>query len=108
MPKVNITEDDNGFNLSLAAPGLKKTDFKISIDHDTLTVSAESEKSSEEQKENFTREEYNYSSFSRSFALPENVNKDKISPTYEGGILKKTPPKHDSAAAKPQLSIDVQ
>ena len=108
MPKVNITEDDNGFNLSLAAPGLKKTDFKISIDHDTLTVSAESEKSSEEKKENFTREEYNYSSFSRSFALPENVKKDKISATDDGGILKLTLPKNDSAAAKPQLSIDVQ
>ena len=108
MPKANITEDDNGFNLSLAAPGLKKNDFKISIDQDTLTVSAESEKSSEEKKDNFTREEYNYSSFSRSFTLPENVKKDKIAATYDGGILKLVLPKNDSAATKPQLSINVQ
>jgi len=108
LPKVNITEDENGFNMSVAAPGLRKSDFKIAVDHDTLTVSAETEKSSEEKKENFTREEYNYSSFSRSFSLPENVKKDKISATYDGGILKLILPKNDSAAVKSQLSIDVQ
>ncbi|MBK7883190.1 MAG: Hsp20/alpha crystallin family protein [Chitinophagaceae bacterium] len=88
MPAVNITEHKNEFQVSLAAPGLKKEDFKIDIDGNMLTISSEKEERKEEKDKKFTRKEYNYSSFSRSFTLPEKINKEKIEAKYEDGVLK--------------------
>jgi HSP20 family protein len=97
VPAVNIVEDNNEFKLSLAAPGMKKNDFKIDIDGNMLTISAELEERKEEKKEKFTREEYNYSSFSRSFTLPDEVNKEKIEAVYHDGVLKLSLPKREEA-----------
>lgn len=108
VPKVNISEDDNSYSMAVAAPGLHKGDFKLSIHDQTLTVSAESERKNEEKKENYTRQEFNYSSFSRSFLLPDNVMKDKISASYDGGVLKVVLPKNEKGAAKSQFNIEVQ
>jgi HSP20 family protein len=88
VPAVNITEDGNQYNVSLAVPGLKKDDFKIDIEGNMLTVSSEKEESKEEKDEKFTRKEYSYSSFSRSFALPEDVKMEAIDARYENGVLK--------------------
>ncbi|HTL10006.1 MAG TPA: Hsp20/alpha crystallin family protein [Chitinophagaceae bacterium] len=87
MPAVNITENKDAYNVSLAAPGLKKNDFNIDIDGNMLTISSEKEESKEDKDKKFTRREYSYSSFSRSFTLPDEINKEKIEATYTDGVL---------------------
>lgn len=88
LPAVNITEEDKNFMIELAAPGLTKKDFSIVVENGILTIAAEKEDQKEEEKKNFTRKEFNYQQFSRSFTLPENVNEEKIEAHYEDGILK--------------------
>src|SRR6476661_349482 len=78
MPAVNVTENDKSYNISVAAPGLQKNDFKIEVDGNMLTISAETEERKEEKDKRITRQEYNFSSFARSFTLPEDVNRDAI------------------------------
>ena len=97
MPSVNIVENKDNYEVSLAAPGMKKDDFKIDIDSNTLTISAEKEEKKEEKEERYTRKEFNYTSFSRSFSLPDWVNKDKIDASYENGLLKLILPKTEEA-----------
>lgn len=87
VPAVNISENKDNYELSLAVPGMKKDDFKIDVQGDLLTISSEKEESKTETEKKFTRKEYNYSSFSRSFTLPEEVNKEKIEARYENGVL---------------------
>ena len=88
IPAVNITENKDEYKVALAVPGMKKDDFKIDIDGNMLTISSEKEENKEEKDKKFTRKEYNYSSFSRSFTLPDEVNKEKIEAKYEEGVLK--------------------
>src|SRR5205085_93126 len=73
VPAVNITESKDNYQVSVAVPGMKKDDFKIDVDGNMLSISCEKEDSKEEKDKNFTRKEYNYSSFSRSFNLPDGV-----------------------------------
>ena len=96
-PAVNIAENKSHFEISVAAPGLKKNDFNIDVDDNMLTISSEKEEKKEEKDERFTRKEYNYSSFTRSFTLPEDVIKDKIEAVYEDGVLRITLPKTEQA-----------
>jgi HSP20 family protein len=93
MPAVNISETKNSYSVSMAAPGLKKDDFKIEVQDNMITISSEKEEKKEEKEEKYSRKEYNYSSFSRSFTLPKEVNKDKIAASYDNGILKLEIPK---------------
>jgi HSP20 family protein len=88
MPAVNITELKDEYMVSLAAPGLKKDDFKIDVNGNMLTISCEKEENKEEKDKKFTRKEYSYSSFSRTFTLPEEINKERIEAKYEDGVLK--------------------
>ncbi|MBT8219766.1 MAG: Hsp20/alpha crystallin family protein [Bacteroidia bacterium] len=92
-PAVNITDTDKEFMMEVAAPGMKKSDFDIEVDNHVLTISSEEESSTETKEENYTRKEFSYSSFRRSFTLPENVLEDKIKATYKDGILKVHIPK---------------
>ena len=101
VPAVNISEQKDEYLVSLAAPGMKKDDFKIDVDGNILTISSEKEESREEKEKKFTRKEYSYSSFSRSFTLPDEVNKEKIEAKYEDGILKVSLP-HRERAKMPQ------
>jgi HSP20 family protein len=87
MPAVNVKEDTDSYTVSLAAPGLKKEDFKLDIEGNMLTISCEKEEQEEEKNEKFTRKEYDYFSFSRSFTLPEDVKQDGIDAHYENGVL---------------------
>lgn len=108
LPAVNITENENSFNLSLAVPGMKKDDFNIDVNGTMLTISSEKEESKEEKEEKYTRKEYNYSSFSRSFTLPDEVNKEKIEAQYENGVLMLNLPKKEEAkkfAASKHISV---
>jgi HSP20 family protein len=94
-PAVNITDNKDDYKVSVAAPGLKKNDFKIDVDGNMLTISTEKEENKEEKDARYTRKEYSYSSFRRSFALPEEVNQDKIEASYEDGVLKVVLPKKE-------------
>jgi len=97
LPAVNITEHKDEYQVSLAAPGLKKDDFHIDVDGNMLTISSEKEENKEEKDKKFTRKEYNYSSFSRTFTLPEEINKEKIEARYEEGVLKLSLPRKEEA-----------
>ena len=95
IPAVNVVETKDLFMVSLAVPGFKKNDFKIDIEGNMLTISSEKEEMKEEKEVKFTRKEYNFSSFSRSFTLPEEVKREKIEAIYEDGILKLNLPKSE-------------
>jgi HSP20 family protein len=97
VPAVNIMESENHYKVSLAAPGLKKSDFKINLEGNMLTISSEKEESKDEQDARYTRKEYSYSSFRRSFTMPEEVSPDKIEATYVDGVLRLTLPKKENA-----------
>ncbi|MDP4149760.1 MAG: Hsp20/alpha crystallin family protein [Bacteroidota bacterium] len=97
IPAVNVVENKNNYEISVAAPGMKKDDFRIDVEGNVLTISAEAEEKKEEKEGKYTRKEYNYSSFSRNFTLPDWVNKDKIDATYENGVLKLELPKTEEA-----------
>jgi HSP20 family protein len=97
VPAVNITEQMDGYRVALAAPGLKKEDFKIDVDGNMLTISSEKEVKKEEKDDKFTRKEYNFSSFSRTFTLPEEINKEKIEAKYEDGVLNILLPRREEA-----------
>jgi HSP20 family protein len=97
MPPVNIMDKGNHYEVSLGAPGLKKDDFRIDVQGNTLTISTEKEESKEEKEEKFTRKEYSYSSFSRSFTLPEDVKSDSIDARYVDGILNINLPRKENA-----------
>lgn len=107
MPAVNITDSKDQYQLSVAAPGLKKGDFNIDVDGNMLTISCEKEENKEEKDSRHTRTEYNYQSFSRTFTIPEEVAKDKIEASYEDGILRVALPKKEEAK-KLALSKHIQ
>jgi HSP20 family protein len=108
VPAVNIVETKDHFNLSFAIPGMKKDDFHIDMEGNMLSVSCEKEESKEEKEHKYTRKEYNYSTFSRSFSLPEDVIKDKIQATYTDGVLHVMLPKKDEAKKTILKSIQVK
>jgi HSP20 family protein len=100
VPAVNITETDTEYILELAAPGMKKSDFHVNIDRNVLTVSSEKEEEKEEKDKNYTRKEFSYSSFERSFTLPESIDQEKIDAKYTNGVLKLVLPKKEEVIPK--------
>ena len=109
VPSVNIRETPQEYIIEVAAPGLLREDFKLEVDNHTLTISAEKEEETEEKKEKngYSRREYSYNSFSRSFALPENVKEGEIDARYDKGILTVKVPKAKSTSTKPVQTIQV-
>jgi HSP20 family protein len=109
MPAVNIRETDNSYEVEMAAPGMKKEDFKIELENNMLTISSEkTEEHEEDGKEKYSRREYSYQSFQRSFNLPkEVVDEDKIEAHYKDGILQLTIPKKEQVKQKPPKKIEV-
>jgi HSP20 family protein len=109
MPAVNITEDAAGFMVSLAVPGMKKEDFAIDVQGNMLTISCNKEAEKEEKTVSFTRREYNYTSFSRSFTIPAEVSREKIDAVYENGLLSlRLPKKEESAKMQATTHIAVK
>jgi len=107
-PGVNILEEDEAFVVELAAPGLEKSDFDIKVDKDQLIVKVTKSTKEEETKADepkYRRREFNYSSFSRSFHLPETINTESIDAAYENGVLKITLTKKEEAKEKEPRSI---
>ena len=96
---VNITEDEKAYKLEVIAPGFEKSDFKINVDQDMLTISAEKKKESNEQNGKQVRREYNYRSFKRSFTLDEKIDATNIDAVYINGILGLNLPKKETVKA---------
>jgi len=110
LPAVNVKESNDDFQIEVAAPGMTRDDFKVELDNNVLTISSEREQKNEEKDEkgNYTRREFSYQSFQRSFSLPESkVLGDKISARYSDGILYVTVPKSEEAKVKPAKQIAI-
>ena len=107
-PAVNVKETDDDFTVELAAPGLIKEDFNIELDNDLLIISSEKEVRNESEEEGkYTRKEFNYMSFKRSFTLPETANTEKIEASYENGVLLILLPKKEEAKVQPKRLIEI-
>lgn len=107
VPAVNIAENVNDFTVDLSVPGFTKDDFKIGVEDNVLTISGEHKTESRNEEKNFTRKEFSYSSFKRSFTLPENVDEENINAKYENGILKLTLAKRPEASVKAAKEIKI-
>ncbi|GIV29033.1 MAG: hypothetical protein KatS3mg028_0099 [Bacteroidia bacterium] len=108
IPSANIKETAENFQIELGVPGVKKEDIKIDLEDDVLTISSEQKEEKTEEKDNYTRREFNYSAFSRSFTLPDIVDSDKITAEYKDGILNITIPKKESVIKKAQKRIEIK
>lgn len=107
IPAVNIIEGKDEYKIEVAAPGLSKEDFKVEVDGNILTISSEKEEKKESKDENVLRREFCYSSFRRSFTLPDDVNVDKIKASHNDGILTVTLPKKEEAKTKTVKEIKI-
>ena len=100
MPAVNIREDEKQYALDLAVPGIEKNKLKVDINEDVLTISSETKNEHEEKEDGYERKEFSYTSFCRSFYIPENVNRDKIEAKYKDGVLTIGLPKQEEEKNK--------
>jgi HSP20 family protein len=105
VPKVDVLEDEKGFEIQLAVPGMSKEDFKIDLNEKSLTISGERKYKHEKKEQNYHSIETQYGSFSRSFSLPENVDADKIAASYTNGILEVSIPKDEKKALKATIKV---
>ncbi|MGD1317734.1 Hsp20/alpha crystallin family protein [Chryseobacterium sp. 2R14A] len=109
IPSVNIRENEHSFDVELAAPGMEKQDFEISLEGNLLTISSSKKNEMEEKNEKYTRREFSYQSFQRSFELAKNVvDEEHIEAKYENGVLKLTIPKTEDAKKPARRVIDIQ
>jgi len=108
QPALNVKDQKDQYEVELAAPGLDKQDFNITLEDGILTISAEKENKIEEEKEGFIRKEFNYNSFSRSMSLQESADENKeFKANYKEGILKLVIPKKEAKKAKPVKQIKI-
>lgn len=107
LPKVNIKETKDSYYVEMAVPGLKKSDFTVDLDNKILSITADSKTENQENEDNLIRREFGYSSFKRSFTLPETVNEDKIKAEYKNGVLSIHLPKLEEAIQKPARTIKI-
>ncbi len=90
LPAINVKSNDDHYEVEVAVPGWDKEDFNISLEHGVLTISSEQKNESKKEEDNYTRKEFSYSSFRRSFTLPEDAHEESIKAKYENGILRLT------------------
>jgi HSP20 family protein len=107
LPQVNIRETADSYWVEMAVPGMKKSDFHIDLDNQLLSISTEVKQEEENKEENYTRREFGYSSFRRTFTLPESVDDSKINASYNDGILSIHLPKKEEARQKPARTIKI-
>ncbi|MGB1171594.1 MAG: Hsp20/alpha crystallin family protein [Flavobacteriaceae bacterium] len=107
LPAVNIQEMDQAFLVELVAPGLKKEDLQVEVEKDVLSIASEAEGKTEETGR-YTRKEYNFASFRRTFSIPESVDSKKIDALYSEGVLTVTLPKRKEAVQEPKKSIRIR
>lgn len=97
IPAVNISETADDFRLELAAPGLEKNDFKINLENKVLTISVEKQQEEETRESNYTKREFSYTAFKRSFNLPDVADSENIRAEYNNGLLHLVIPKKEEA-----------
>jgi len=107
VPAVNIREHENSYQIDVAAPGLEKSDFNIQVEDEMLNISVSKESSSEETKANYSKREFSYNSFVRSFTLPETADSEAIKANYKDGVLVIEIPKKEEAKAKEPRKISI-
>lgn len=108
LPAVNVKETDDDYFIEVAAPGMSKKDFNVNFQNNVLTISSEKKNEKEEKEDSYTRKEFSYQSFQRSFTVPGNdVDSDKISASYENGILNIKLPKREEVKPKPAREIKI-
>jgi len=103
VPAVNVAETSDAYHIELAAPGLEKSDFKINVDGDVLTISAEKKTESTDESKKYSKREYSYTSFTRSFTLPDSIDHGKIDANYQDGVLKVDITKKEEAKVASRL-----
>jgi HSP20 family protein len=108
IPAVNVREHENNYELEVAAPGFDKKDFQISIDNRQLTIAGEKKTEEQEKEEHYTRREFGYASFSRTFTLPENVQEENIQARYENGVLRILLGKRQLTHSKAKKPIEIK
>jgi HSP20 family protein len=108
IPAVNVKENERGFEIELAAPGLSKGDFDISVENRVLTISSQKKDEKSSKEDGYTRREFLYSSFSRSFALPEEVSEDDVKASYVDGVLKIALSKMPEKQQKRRKAIEIK
>lgn len=107
LPPVNIMESNEGYHIELAAPGLRKEDFKINVERDQLSISAETSTEKKTEDRRYNRREFKYSSFVRAFTLPDSADAERIQASYNEGVLMINLPKKEEAKAISRM-IEVQ
>jgi HSP20 family protein len=107
VPAVNVAETSEGYRVEVAAPGLLKEKFNVSVNNNVLTISYKQEESTEEKQEKFTRREFFYTNFQRSFTLPNTVESERIEAKYSDGVLHILVPKREEAKVKPSRTIEI-
>ncbi len=107
VPSANVVETPKEYNIELAAPGMERKDFNIEVENQCLTISAEKKEETKETEGDYTRREYSFNSFTRSFTLPENIKEGDIDAKYENGILKVHVPKAKETPVKATRKIAV-
>ena len=107
-PAVNIIEKDNAFQLDLVAPGMEKKDFDVELEEDTLTISTTAENEIVQNDTQFTRREFDYASFTRSFRIPETIDTKNIKANYKNGLLSIVLPKRKEAIPEPKKQIEIR
>jgi HSP20 family protein len=100
LPAANISETDKEYKIELVTPGFKKEEIKVNLENETLTISAENKTEKEEKSKRYTRKEFSYGTFNRSFLIPKAANGEKTVAKYEDGLLKLTIPKKEEAINK--------
>ena len=108
LPPVNVKETEKQYEIDLVAPGRSKKDFSILAENGVLTISSEKKEEKELKEKDYTRKEFNYSSFARSFSLPENANEEEIKANYSDGILKLEVAKKVISQPKAKKAIEVR
>ena len=109
LPSVNIKENSDEFKVEVAAPGFEKGDFKLELDHDVMTISSEKQIENEtKEDERYSKREFSYQSFTRSFTLPHSADSERIDATYDNGILFVSIPKKEESKPKPSRMIEIK
>lgn len=108
LPSVNIIEADDHFDIQLAAPGMKKSNFQIEVEEGVLIISSDTDTQSNETETSFTLKEFGYNSFKRSFNIPDTIYVDKISASYKEGILTVSLPKKEEALPQPKKLVSIK
>lgn len=107
LPSVNIFEKEEGYEIDVAAPGLKKENFQINLNQSNLSIAYSEEEKKEESNGKFTRREFRSGSFKRNFTIPQTIDNERINASYTDGILKIFLPKREEAKVKPERLIEI-